>query len=76
MGVAPKPLGSNSGANIPEEHTAIAASRDKTLVIGSDRKTQDLVAVGGIGLDETTLGDAVAILAWNRGAGEWVVEAD
>lgn len=76
MGVAPKPLSSDSGANIPEEHTTIAASRDKTLVIGSDRKTQDLVAVGSIGLDETTLGDAMTILAWNRGAGEWVVEAD
>lgn len=76
MGVAPKPLGSDSGTNIPEEHTAIAASRDKTLIIGSDRKTQDLVAVGSIGLDETTLGNAMTILAWNRGTGEWVVEAD
>jgi hypothetical protein len=76
MDVAPEPLGSNSGANIPEEHTAIAASRDKTLVIGCDRKTQDLVAVGSIRLDETTLRDALTILAWNRGAGERVVEPD
>jgi hypothetical protein len=76
MDIATKPLGSDSGAHIPEEHATVTAGRDKALIISRNREAQDLITMCSVVLNETTLRYAVAILTWGGCTGKWVVETD
>lgn len=48
--------------DVPEEDGAVAAGGDEALVVRGDGEGEDLVAVGGVGLDEAAFGRGVARL--------------
>ena len=79
MSIATKSARRHSGRNIPKKHRAVAAGRDKGLVVRRNGKTQNLVAMGCVGLDQPSLGNGgLSFLGtvWDSGAGKRVVEPD
>lgn len=57
VGCAAEAAGGRGGGDVPEEDGAVAATGDEALVVGCYVQREDFVPVGGVGLDETALGD-------------------
>lgn len=55
--VATEPTDRLGRGDVPKEGGAVAADGGEALVVGGDGEVEDLVAVGGVGLNEAAFRD-------------------